>query len=78
MAMVSPKAAGEMAERIRLLVDDLAAHPLIGREGRYLGTRELVAEKGRYVVVYRVRGQSVQIITVHNTRQAWPADWQDA
>ena len=78
VATVSPQAAEEMTERIRLLVDGLAAHPLIGRKGRSLGTRELVAENGRYVVVYRVRGQTVQVITVHNTRQAWPEDWRDA
>ena len=78
VALWSPTAADEMARRVRSLADGLAAHPLMGREGRYLGTRELVAEKGRLVVVYRVRGQAVQIITVHDTRQAWPTDWRDA
>lgn len=74
----SPRAADELAQRVRLLVSDLPTNPRIGREGRYLGTRELVAEKGRFVIVYRVRGQTVQIITVHDTRQAWPFDWRDA
>ena len=78
IATWSAKAADEMAQRVRLHITDLAAHPLLGREGRYPGTRELVVEKGRYVVIYRVRGQIVQVITIHDTRQQWPADWRNA
>lgn len=78
IAFKNRRAAYEMEQRIRYSADGLADNPLMGREGRRIGTRELVVEKGRYVVVYRVRGQAVQVITVHDTRQQWPEDWKDA
>jgi addiction module RelE/StbE family toxin len=78
VALRSPTSVDAMTQRIFDAVDALAENPPMGREGRYLGTRELVIEKGHYVVVYRVRGQTVQIVTVHDTRQQWPEDWKDA
>ncbi len=78
LALYSPRAAEETLDRILDFVDTLADHPLLGHEGRYIGTRELVVENGRYVTVYRVRGQLVQIVTIHDTRQEWPEDWKKA
>src|SRR5690349_6900906 len=77
IAQHSIKAADELLQRVRHDVDGLAENPLMGREGRYLGTRELVIPPGRYVAVYRVRGQVVQIVTVHDTRRPWPARAQE-
>jgi addiction module RelE/StbE family toxin len=65
-------------QRVRHDVEGLAASPLMGREGRYLGTRELVIPGLPYVVVYRLRGQSVEVITVHDTRRPWPAELDEA
>ena len=78
IALSSPRAAEETLDRILNFVDTLADHPLLGHEGRYIGTRELVVEGGRYVAIYRVRGQIVQVVTIHDTRQEWPEDWQNA
>jgi toxin ParE1/3/4 len=71
IALRNPKAADEVLQRVRHDVDGLADNPLMGREGRFLGTRELVIA-GLPYVVYRVRGQRVEVITVHDTRQQWP------
>ncbi|MCA1597979.1 MAG: type II toxin-antitoxin system RelE/ParE family toxin [Chloroflexi bacterium] len=78
IARWSPSAGYHMGQRVRHAVENLADHPLLGREGRYIGTRELVVESGRYIVVYRVRGQVVQIVTIHDARQEWPEDWRKA
>ncbi len=43
-----------------------------------MGRDPLVVESGRYIVVYRVRGQVVQIVTIHDARQEWPEDWRKA
>jgi addiction module RelE/StbE family toxin len=67
-----------MAQLVRHSANNLADNPLIGRQGRYLGTRELVVEKGRYIIVYRVRGQTIQIATMHDARQPWPEELEDA
>jgi addiction module RelE/StbE family toxin len=72
IALRNPKAADEVLQRVRHDVDGLADNPLMGREGRFLGTRELVIAGLPYVVIYRVRGQRVEVITVHDTRQQWP------
>jgi addiction module RelE/StbE family toxin len=72
IALRNPKAADEVLQRVRHDVDGLADNPLMGRQGRFLGTRELVIAGLPYVVVYRVRGQRVEVITVHDTRQQWP------
>ena len=77
VAQRSVTAANELLQRIRHDVDGLADNPLMGHQGRYLGTRELVIPPGRYVVVYRVRGRVIQIATVHDTRRPWPATAND-
>lgn len=78
IALSSPRAAEVTLDHILAVVGTLTDHPLLGREGRYLGTRELVLKDGRYIAVYRVRGQAVQIITIHDARRQWPDDWRKA
>ena len=77
IAQHSANAANEILQRVRHNVDALADNPLLGREGRILGTRELVIPPGRYVVIYRVRGQVVQIASIHDTHRPWPATAAD-
>ena len=77
IAQINVEAANDLLQRVRHDVEGLVENPLMGREGRYLGTRELVIPPGRYVIVYRVRNQVVQIATVHDTRRPWPATSDD-
>ncbi len=53
-------------------VELLAEQPAIGRVGRIDGTRELVFADIPYIVPYRVRPTSVEILTVIHTTQKWP------
>ena len=53
-------------------VAQLAAHPHMGRPGRVPGTRELVVTRFRYILPYRVREQSVEILRVFHTARKWP------
>ena len=76
IAVHSAQAAEDTLDRILDSVDTLGDHPLLGHDGRYIGTRELVVEGGRYIAVYLVRGQTVQIVTIHDARQEWPDDWR--
>jgi toxin ParE1/3/4 len=52
-------------ERIR----SLKASPERGRVGREQGTRELVFTPLRYIAVYRVKEQSVEILHVYHGAQ---------
>ncbi|MDP6832853.1 MAG: type II toxin-antitoxin system RelE/ParE family toxin [Alphaproteobacteria bacterium] len=52
----NPRTAFELAERIRLQVNEqLPEQPLSGRNGRVDGTRELVISGSKYIVAYRVK-----------------------
>lgn len=50
----------------------LANHPDMGRPGRITGTRELVVTRFSYIIPYRVRGNSVEILRVFHTARKWP------
>jgi toxin ParE1/3/4 len=72
IARDNPAAADRVVERIRQAAERLAAHPLMGRQGRVIDTRELVVPGTPYIIAYRVRGQSVQILAVQHSAQQWP------
>lgn len=68
----NPRAAFELAERIRLQVNEqLPEQPLSGRNGRVDGTRELVISGSKYIVAYRVK-DDVEILAVKHGAQIWP------
>ncbi|UZR27132.1 type II toxin-antitoxin system RelE/ParE family toxin [Methylococcus mesophilus] len=68
----SPGAVRALHERIRSRVLQLADAPQIGRPGRVPGTRELVIPGSRYIVPYRVAGDTLQILRVYHTARVWP------
>ena len=72
IAAENPPAAIRMIERIRAAVTRLAGSPALGRPGRVPGTRELVIPRTPYIVLYRVTGDVVQIITILHSAQRWP------
>lgn len=68
----SPAAAARVVERILASVSHLADHPALGRPGRVVGTRELVVKGTPYIVPYRVREETVEILRVFHTARKWP------
>jgi addiction module RelE/StbE family toxin len=68
----NPVAAARVIERIRTAVRRLAASPAIGRLGRVEGMRELVITGTPYIVPYRVKDDTVEIVTVLHSAQGWP------
>ncbi len=58
---------GEIKEKTELL----AKFPGLGRPGRVPATRELVVH-ANYVVPYRVKDNTVQIIRVQHVARLWP------
>ena len=69
------KAARLVVERVVGAVASLADQPGLGRPGRVPGTRELIVDKTRYVVPYRVRSQSIEILRVFHTSRRLPEKW---
>jgi toxin ParE1/3/4 len=68
-------AAHLVVERVLAAVAMLAAQPGLGRPGRVPGTRELIVAKTRYIVPYRVRGETVEILRVFHTSRRLPERW---
>ena len=72
VARDNPDAAARIVDRIATSVDRLAIHPASGRPGRVPGTRELVVTGTPYIVPYRVRGDTVEILRVFHAARKWP------
>ena len=65
-------AAHLVVKRVIEAVWMLAEQPGLGRPGRVPGTRELIVAKTRYIVPYRVRGETVEILRVFHTSRQLP------
>ncbi len=52
----------------------LAQHPLMGREGRLAGTRELVIVGSPFIAVYRVKKTRIEILRVLHGARRWPRE----
>jgi toxin ParE1/3/4 len=68
----NPPAALREHGEIRGKVEGLARHPRMGRPGRIDGTRELVVTGLPYIVVYRVRGDALEVAAVLHVARQWP------
>lgn len=72
IAADNPQAANKMAQRVLEAAESLLEYPHIGREGRLSDSREAVVTGTPFIVVYRLRSPTVQILRVlHHARQ-WP------
>lgn len=69
------KMARLVVERVLGAVAMLSDRPGLGRPGRVPGTRELVVKKTRYIVPYRVRSDTIEILRVFHTSRRLPGKW---
>jgi toxin ParE1/3/4 len=70
-----PAAARVVVDRVLTAVVVLATQPGLGRPGRVPNTRELVVLHTRYLVPYRVRGDTVEVLRVFHTSRRSPQKW---
>jgi len=75
IARDDPGAAHVVVQRVLETVAALGEQPALGRPGRVAGTRELIVPKTRYIVPYRVRGQTVEVLRVFHTSRRLPQQW---
>jgi toxin ParE1/3/4 len=66
----SPGAARRVVLGLIERMEGLADAPHVGRPGRWPNTRELVVPP--YVIPYRVRGQTIEILRVVHSAREWP------
>lgn len=72
IAQDNPKAAAEFVVHLRDSALLLGEQPNLGRPGRIPGTRELVVSNLHYILPYRVRNDTVEILRVFHTSRKWP------
>ena len=76
IAQHDPSAAFNLAERIRRHINEqLPEHPLSGRIGRIENTYELVITGSDYIIAYRVKHDSIEVLAVKHGAQAWPTSF---
>lgn len=70
IATDNPVAARKVVDTIMGGCKRLLALPMLGREGRNPGTRELVLDRYPYTIVYRLTSTKVKVLAVlHQSRQ---------
>lgn len=72
IAQDQPEATRRHAEAILAAAAGLTRFPESGRPGRVAGTRELVVGRTPWVVVYRWRGEVIEVLRALHGRQRWP------
>lgn len=56
-------------EALLAAVDRLRQYPELGRPGRTPGTRRLKVARTPYVIIYRVRAETIEVVRVYHTAQ---------
>ncbi|MCM2356948.1 MAG: type II toxin-antitoxin system RelE/ParE family toxin [Geobacteraceae bacterium] len=72
IAQDNPSAAAEVVAKIVRAVTLLKDQPGIGRAGRVPDTKELVVPDTTFIVPYRVKDVTVQVLRVFHTSRKWP------
>lgn len=70
-----PQAAERFVNEVWRLTQLLKEQPAMGREGRVPETRELILHNYPYIIPYRVRNNTIQILRVFHTHRRIPAKW---
>jgi toxin ParE1/3/4 len=61
-----------MLDRIFTRIEALEQHPEIGRKGRIAGTRQLVLRPLPFLIAYRIRKRSIEIVALLHGSRKWP------
>ena len=68
----NPLAAQKTVGRIEKAAEQLSRFPAVGRVGEVPGTRELVITGTSYFLVYRARGDRLEILRIFHSKQQCP------
>jgi addiction module RelE/StbE family toxin len=72
IAQRNAAAADRQVSRIHARTEQLERHPQLGRIGRCFGTQELVIGKSPYIVAYRMRRNTIEILRILHEKRLWP------
>lgn len=72
IAQENPVAAARVVVKIVRTTTLLQEQPGIGRVGRVPGTKELLIPNTPFIVPYRVKDNTVQVLRVYHSSRKWP------
>jgi addiction module RelE/StbE family toxin len=67
----NPERAESFAAELRAKAELLRENPKMYRKSRFRGIHELVAHPN-YIILYRIIGQTVEVLRIKHTSQNWP------
>lgn len=65
-------AANHETKKILRAVELLSRQPEIGRRGRIVNTRELIVSGTPYIIPYRVKNNTIELLRVYHCAMQWP------
>lgn len=75
IAQDNVKAAHRVVSKVLNSVNLLSEQPSIGRQGRVPNTRELIISRTPYIVPYRVKNSTIEILRVFHCAIQWPEEF---
>lgn len=72
IAQDRPRAAAAQVAKVVEAANGLRDFPRKGRPGREDGARELIVPGGPFIVAYRMRDETIEILRVMHGSRRWP------
>jgi toxin ParE1/3/4 len=67
----NPPAAENEVNKVLQAIELLSMNPALGKAGRVIKTRELVVAGTPYIVIYRVKGNRMEILRIFHSARQW-------
>lgn len=68
----NPTAAQELIIKIQNAANQLQKYPFMGKNGRVECTKELIISNSPYILIYRVKEESVEVLRILHTSKRYP------
>jgi addiction module RelE/StbE family toxin len=68
----NPTAAQELIIKIQNAANQLQNYPFMGKNGRVEGTKELIISNSPYILIYRIKEESVEVLRILHTSKRYP------
>ncbi|MCW9682951.1 type II toxin-antitoxin system RelE/ParE family toxin [Dolichospermum planctonicum UHCC 0167] len=68
----NPTAAQGLIIKIQNAANQLQKYPFMGKNGRVEGTKELIISNSPYILIYRVKEESVEVLRILHTSKRYP------
>lgn len=68
----NPTAAQELIIKIQNAANQLQKYPFMGKNSRVECTKELIISNSPYILIYRVKEESVEVLRILHTSKRYP------